>query len=158
MIRKNLKRSNKNFFVRYTLIAGAFLCLFAVLLSAGLAEQESPFTEVVSSLRNPFMKWQPKPAFVKKVEKPVVVEIKPVEPAPPPVKKIAKPVKLPRLVLPKMSVTGLIFKTKQPQAIINGQVVGVGDIVARAKVLKIKEGGIIFKYADEIYFVKYFNK
>ena len=44
--------------------------------------------------------------------------------------------------LPGINVAGVVWNTDRPQAIINGQIVGIGDTVSGAKILDIKKMGI----------------
>jgi hypothetical protein len=44
--------------------------------------------------------------------------------------------------LPPFTITGVIWNSDRPQAIINGQVVDVGDTVSNTKIVAIKKDGI----------------
>ncbi len=160
MNRKNLKRSNKISFVRYTLLWGVGACLLFICLSKAQAQQAA-FEDLVVSLRDPFLINVIKKPLPKKenVPQPFVIDL-PVVIAPLPTEPVVKPIPkvAPRPKLPKMTVTGLIFKTKHPQAIINGVVLGPGDALEGVKIHKIKEGGLLVEYSSNIYFIKYSNK
>jgi len=52
------------------------------------------------------------------------------------------------ITLPAMNVTGLVWNSKRPQAIINGQVVNIGDTVSDAKIIKITKNEIEFLYME----------
>jgi hypothetical protein len=157
MIRKKTKRNNKLLFVRYTLL-GLFLTGVFFLISSTGEAKEDAFEGLVTSIRDPFIIKEkviplpqikePEPIIVP--EPVIIVEPEPIKVEPP--KVIVRP------QLPEMNVTGLVFKTKHPQAIINGQVVGIGDTINEAKVLKIKEGGLFVRYQSNIFFIKYSNK
>jgi hypothetical protein len=63
---------------------------------------------------------------------PNVVHLTPVEPPKPPV----------------MSITGIVWNTDKPQAIINGQVVNPGDTIEGAQIVSIKKSGIDVIFED----------
>lgn len=44
--------------------------------------------------------------------------------------------------LPGINVAGVVWNTDRPQAIINGQIVGIGDTVSGVTILDIKKMGI----------------
>lgn len=44
--------------------------------------------------------------------------------------------------MPSLKVTGLVWNTDQPRAIINGQIVGIGDMVQDVKILNISKDSI----------------
>jgi hypothetical protein len=47
---------------------------------------------------------------------------------------------------PDLTLQGVIWNTYQPLAIINNQVVKIGDVIAEATVVDIDKTGIIIKY------------
>jgi len=57
------------------------------------------------------------------------------------------------LPLPALSIEGLIWNTRIPQAIINGKVVRVGDVIEDVKILKIDKEGIEVEYQGESAFI-----
>ena len=57
-------------------------------------------------------------------------------------------------VLPNLNITGLIWNTDRPQAIVNGQVLDQGDTIENAEIIAIKKDGIDIKYQDNITTVK----
>jgi len=57
------------------------------------------------------------------------------------------------LPLPTLSIEGLIWNTRMPQAIINGRVVRVGDTIEDVKILKIDKEGIGVEYQGESAFI-----
>jgi len=61
------------------------------------------------------------------------------------------PVKKPnkKLPLPKITISGLIWNTDMPQAIVNGQVKKIGDTVAGVKLIDITKTGITVEYMGE---------
>lgn len=111
------------------------------------------------SSRNPFESQLPKTETIQE-QRPKLVEINPPE-VPPPAPKpqplvqrvevsqpppVAQPVYQPppppRPVMPSLKVTGLVWNTDQPRAIINGQIVGIGDMVQDVKILNISKDSI----------------
>jgi hypothetical protein len=60
------------------------------------------------------------------------------------------------IALPVMTVTGIVWGTKQPRAIINGEIFGEGDIVTNteAQVKRINEAGILFLYKKKEFLMK----
>lgn len=57
----------------------------------------------------------------------------------------AKPV-----TLPPLAITGWVWNTPRPQAIINGEVLDVGDLVSDAKIVSINKEKIEFSYQGTI--------
>jgi len=55
---------------------------------------------------------------------------------------------------PSLSIAGLIWNSDHPQAIINGEVVGVGDVVADAEITSISKAGIEVAFEGEIFTVQ----
>jgi len=60
------------------------------------------------------------------------------------------PVK-PKLNLNQFKVTGIIWGVSLPQAIINDQVLTVGDLIAGAEILSIEKDGIALSYDGQLY-------
>ena len=156
---KNRKRSNRLGIVRYTLVCMGFAVLLFQVMPVTTAFAGNSFERMLFSLRNPFVpvtlkhdvKQDANAGNIKKIE--VVAPLKPFEQP-----KLEAERHPSRPKLPPMEVTGLVFKTVNPMAIINGQVVSTGDVVDGVMVKKIKEGGILFSYDSFIYFQEYHNK
>lgn len=53
-----------------------------------------------------------------------------------------------------LDVTGIVWGTDKPKAIINDEVLGVGALVEGAEILNISKEGILLKYKDEEYLIK----
>lgn len=53
-----------------------------------------------------------------------------------------------------LNVTGLVWGIDNPKAIINGEVVGIGDVVNEAEIMNITADGILFKYKDKEYLMR----
>ncbi len=102
-----------------------------------------------SSLRDPFL---PQLPIVKEINE------RPVEPGPkiddnnrkPPAVSPQQP-KLPRVPVkpPALKVQGIIWDSDRPQAIINGEIVDVGQVVADAKIVSIQKEGVDFLFHGE---------
>ncbi len=56
--------------------------------------------------------------------------------------------------LSNIKVTGLIWNTDLPLAIINGKVCKIGDSVAGAKVIDINKKGVFLDFHGEIYMLR----
>lgn len=52
--------------------------------------------------------------------------------------------------IPSLKVTGLVWNSKKPQAIINGQVVGVGETIGEVKIVSIRPDGVDVLFQDKI--------
>jgi hypothetical protein len=57
------------------------------------------------------------------------------------------------VIPPEFFISGLIWNTDFPQAIINDKVVGIGDVVEDAEILDITKDGIKIQYQGEEFFV-----
>lgn len=51
--------------------------------------------------------------------------------------------------MPRLEITGLVWNTDRPQAIINGQVVDEGDIVSQVQIVSIEKSRIDVKFLGE---------
>ena len=107
------------------------------------------------SIRNPFF------AETRAQETPIPVTITPVSnqaipiitTAPdsqnlpsPPALKVKKDVKPQILKIPTLTISGLVWNTDKPQAIINNKIVSVGDTIEEAKIIRITRAGITLNY------------
>lgn len=93
--------------------------------------------------RNPFKSWLPK--IEEKIEKKLEVTkiesegIK--EQKMPLLETVEKPaVQEPQA--PKIIISGLVWNTDRPQAIINGEIFGIGDTIENSKIVNIHRDGI----------------
>ena len=57
------------------------------------------------------------------------------------------------VVLPELVVSGLIWNTDRPQAIINDTVVSSGDLIEQAEVVNITKVGVAVLYKSEIFII-----
>jgi len=94
-------------------------------------------------VKNPFESQLPKKDKVTK--KTPDVKPKPT----PPIKPEPKPDQPQEIIPPKLSISGLIFDADRPQAIINGEITEIGDIVSDAKIVAIKKEGIDIIYKEK---------
>lgn len=69
----------------------------------------------------------------------------------PKVKKKKKPI---AIKPPQFNITGLIWNTDRPQAIIDGNVLSVGDEIKGAKLLSVNKDGINVEYKEFEFFIK----
>jgi hypothetical protein len=53
-----------------------------------------------------------------------------------------------------LKITGVVWGSDKPNAIINDDVVGVGSVVNGAEIMAINADGILFRYKDQNYFMK----
>ncbi len=104
------------------------------------------------TVRNPFQSQLPREEKKKRIEE--WPEVKPVQPPqilmpPPPKPVVAEP---PPVVkeepppreepIPSLTITGVVWNTDRPQAVVNCLVVNIGDEVAGVKILNIRKTGI----------------
>jgi len=52
--------------------------------------------------------------------------------------------------LPKLTVSGIIWNTDRPQAIVNGEIVEIGTTVSKVKITDIRKTGIDVLFDEEI--------
>lgn len=102
---------------------------------------ESFFNEFFSHPKNPFASpFKPVTTIKKPLRIPVVVRQMAPTPKPPP------PIDVKTLGL---KLNGVVWDTGRPQAIINDQVVEVGDTIGEAKVIAIGEQGVGLQYKGQ---------
>jgi len=56
--------------------------------------------------------------------------------------------------MPQIMISGIVWDTDRPQAIINGEVVTVGDTLMEVKILDIKKTGLKVLFNDKIAEIK----
>ena len=108
-------------------------------------EDSTLLVQTISNLKNPFLslmpKPKPKPVIVVKKTAPMVV-IKPkLKPKPKPRPVVVKPP-----VPPVLKLDGMVWGELNPQAIIDGEVLGVGDKIKGAKIVSITRKGVKLDY------------
>ena len=57
---------------------------------------------------------------------------------------------LPKPPLPALNITGLVWGSKKPQAIINGEIIKVGDTISGVKIVSIKKQSIEIEFYGEV--------
>jgi len=145
-----------------------FWCIpFFLLIMGTIDAQETRSIVDSSSLemlseRNPFTPQVPQEDLQRRrVEtiKPVKSE-GPVVPPPPGARGEEAPVLLPKPEdlqrlptpeepLPNMNISGLVWNTDRPQAIINGQITSIGDIISGVKIIDIQKTGITVLFRNK---------
>ncbi|MDD3375591.1 MAG: hypothetical protein PHY73_07730 [Candidatus Omnitrophica bacterium] len=121
--------------------------------------QASEFFELtVAQTKNPFKSSLPKiEEMVEKIPEPTNINIeKPERKAQPravDLKDAEKKVK-PIIKAPELIVSGLIWNTKLPQAIINQNVVTVGDTIESSKIVNIHKDGVDVLFSGITFTIK----
>ena len=184
MIRKIIKKSSKRVFLLYAVIWVVFSPVFMGLSRASVekppvavAEISSEnFEEAIRSLDDPFDVNVRAPEVVtlfldglaeikrqleiKNIprEQQVVAPVVPLSVAPTVVPVLVEPVKPRKIEIPELKVSGIIYDTDQPQAIINGKVVSVGGLVNGASIIKIQKGQIHARFEGADIILKFNNE
>jgi hypothetical protein len=102
---------------------------------------------ILKSIRSPFEPRTPK-------EK--IVTIAP-KPAPKPeIKHVPKKqeITVPEVPLPTFKVNGVVWDTKRPQAILDSQVINIGDTIKGCTVINIDKNGILLNFQDRTFTVQ----
>jgi hypothetical protein len=186
MIRKIIKKSSKRVFLLYAVIWGFLIpvfiwerCAFSQNPPEDVAEEPAvSIEEIIHSLDDPFDVQVRAPematlfldglAELKRQlaakEKPIEEKVVPstvVQPvvAPPVVPAVVQePVKPKKLQIPEMKITGIMYETDRPQAIINGKVVSVGSTVDGVLIVKIQKGRIDVRFEGADITLKFNNE
>ena len=123
----------------------AALGILFISVAGSAAAQEQPahapsMAEIPYSFKNPFTSLLPKPEPEVTKETAGAFE----EPAP----DIAQ---IPSAIIqpPQLQINGLVWNSDRPQAIINNDIVTIGDVVAEAKILDITRNGVRIEYKGE---------
>jgi len=110
---------------------------------------------VTATLKNPFIPQLPKPEAEPIItEEPEVIEPEPIEAIPEPNEEPATGQAPRQIPKPHLSVSGLVWDTDQPQAIVNNDVVDLGDFVGQWKVINIERSGITVQYRAQTYLIE----
>jgi len=95
---------------------------------------------------NPFIPQLPKKDKpVKTKPKEIKKQIEKSKPKPKP-KSIIKIFKKSKPKMPSIKITGLIWNSQLPQAIINGQIVNIGDKIGDAQIIDIRQSAVDFSF------------
>jgi len=136
--------------IKYLLI----LFIIILLLPAAGNTIASPENTSFKEIRNPFQSWLPKiEEVVEKTQETtkIIKEVPKLDIK----EKLALPIKIPKAVEkpkepPRIRITGLIWNSDRPQAIINGRVVSEGDALEDFTIVRIHPKGIDINFFDEI--------
>lgn len=117
------------------IILFSFIITFGIFISSFLFAQDldsnEPISYDASDLRDPFTTYLPQ----KSTEAPKEESLQPqVE-----------------VKLPEMNIQGIVWQTTNPQVIIDGQVLKLGDTINGAKIIKITKEGISFLYQEKLF-------
>lgn len=101
-------------------------------------------------IKNPFESQLPKkekkPEIVKPAPPPIIPMLPtlPIQPPNPPQPNIPEPeiVKEPEIPVPHVTISGIIWNSDRPQAIINGKIVDIGDTILDLKITDIQKSGV----------------
>ncbi len=114
-----------------------------------------PFTPQVPQDEIRVRRVEPPPVKPLEIKETVVPPPAPVADLPPVRIPVPEDIRPPQRVLeplPDITIAGVVWNTDRPQAIVNGQIVGIGDMVSGVKILGIKKMGItvLFQGRTEI--------
>lgn len=154
---KKVKQNSILLIVFFLIIAGYPWAKAPIVMGApdkdvtSLVEKIGPaLDEIIRTLKNPFLSKlpppPPKPVPVK-VEEPdpePEVMIKPEPPPPPP----------PKPVLPDLVLSGTILSKDNPRAIVDGQVLGVGDMIQGVRIMAIMKGELDVLFRGEHFLIR----
>jgi hypothetical protein len=132
------------------LLLGLILCPHIILAAENTTYRPERSVDI-NNVPNPFISKIPKEAVVvptpAKSESPAAPSFYnpalPVPPVPPPVARSAEEPEAP------INVQGVIWESEKPQAIINDQIVGIGDQVGKAKVTSIAKSQVVLSYPNK---------
>jgi hypothetical protein len=95
------------------------------------------------ALKNPFL-----PKLPRQAPLPRMMEEETEPPVPPGRAERSDAVTAPpkKIEPPNLKITGIVWNTSRPQAIINERVVSIGDVVSEATITTIERSGIRIKY------------
>lgn len=79
---------------------------------------------------------------------------KPVVPIQPPIELNPNQMTSPAVPIPQFVVTGMVWNTKKPSAIVNGHVVGIGDQVSNWSITEISQQGVHVSYDTQNLWIK----
>lgn len=104
--------------------------------------------QILRNLRNPFIPQLPVPKTADEI--PVEQgQVQPDIPFPGPESAAA-----PEIVKPSFSISGLVWNTNMPQAILNGEVVGIGDVVESWTISDITNEGVEVTFQNKTFKIK----
>jgi hypothetical protein len=165
MPKKNVEKSSQYRVLLYAVIWGVCAGVFLYSSAKGFAQEEqvSSVDEMIGSLGDPFDPRTRAPGLgqffqqrldrIKAEAEEVKAEAEALKRSKLPVVPLKKPdVPEPvvlKTVLPEIKVTGIVYGTDRPQAIINGAVVDEGDVLSnRVTVVRIRKGSVDVQFKD----------
>lgn len=98
---------------------------------------------MVSSLKNPFIP-----------QIPSLQKVQPVEPKEEPIEMVDTPYIEPQAPPPTFTVSGMVWNTSKPVAIINGHILKVGDEISNWQIRAITKEGVRVTFQDQELWVK----
>jgi len=63
--------------------------------------------------------------------------------------RLVKPEEKIEIPLPKFTIEGIVWNSDMPQAIVDGRVVRIGDVIENVEIVNIEKRGITVSYNDE---------
>ena len=125
--------------------------IFLTLWTANAYSQElsSNPEDLNISVRDPFKSWLPKieEKVVMPPEEVTIVDggVSPGEVAPQAIVEIQPPA---------LKLNGIVWNTNRPQAIINDQIVAIGDTIENSKIVDINKSGVDIIFANKLYTIQ----
>ncbi len=145
-------------------MAWAFMLILMFVSSSWAVTDSLPLpTDNELNFRNPFLDFLPEPKVVEEPETPQPA----VTPRPEPARSErrvtretatpqgAVPQEKPAVVAPEMEITGLVWNSERPQAIVNGEVVSIGDIVEGSEIIDINKTQIKVLHQGQEFTIQY---
>ncbi len=160
-------------FLLYAVIWGLLVPILTGVPSFAFAEgAPSSVEDTIRSLEDPFDPQVRAPALLEfflkglaEIQKQLEIQAIPVEEkvvppvvVEPVVIKEPEPVKIKKIEIPQMKLTGIVYGTTRPQVIINGKVLSAGDVVDGVSILKIQKGHVDARFGDSDITIKMDNE
>ena len=134
------------------IIVGLFLCLWP--FGANASNGEYQYDRLAK--RNPF--YPRLPAKVKKEDDSKAFKkdrsVQPKQKIQPKKARIPRKTTPPEKKAPKFVITGLVWNSERPQAIVNAQVVDIGDTISEAQITAIRKTGIDVNFQGKTITIK----
>ena len=130
-------QENKSRIGQTTAVVLAFLAVLFFFKPAAAEESQPVATARPYTFRNPFVPFLPK---------------KPIEPVAEIKEAITNATQL-AVKPPDLQISGIVWNTDRPQAIINSFVVGVGDTIADVLITNITRSGVSFEYKGKRFII-----
>ncbi|MDP8264254.1 MAG: hypothetical protein P9M12_02085 [Candidatus Aceula lacicola] len=143
--------------MRQKIVLFLFIFLIGLFLINGILEASESFNLTAAQTRNPFKSSLPKiKEIVEKIPEPINIssrasKLRPeLRTSPIQVEKKPKPI----VKAPVLVISGLIWNTALPQAIINQNIVTIGDIVEKSEIVNIHKGGVDILFSGAPFTIK----